>query len=101
MGLSLEIATPHATERGQCFACASVAGEPYESMRKYAALKIGIELFGDEARQCLAFLFTLGDVGLRMRSHRAIQRRLFRTVAQVDRFAFYIQFIVCPNICFY
>ena len=56
-------------------------------MRKYAAFKVGIKFFGHEAWQRCAHLFTLGEAGLRMRSHHAIQRRLFGTVAQADAFA--------------
>ena len=33
-----------------------------EPMRKYAALKVGIKFFGDEARQWPAIRFALGDV---------------------------------------
>ena len=50
-------------------------------MREDAALKIGIEFVSDEARQWPAIRFALGDVGLHMRGHRAIQRRLFGAVA--------------------
>ena len=66
---------------------AGVAGESYEAMRKYAALKIGIEFVSDESRQCPALRFTLGDVGLHMRGHRAIQRRVFGAVALPCAFA--------------
>ena len=67
--------------------CAAHACVQAEAMRKYAALKVGIEFVIDEARQRPAFLVTLGDVGLPMRGHRAIQRRLLRAVALPGAFA--------------
>ena len=76
-----------AIEGDECFVIAGIAGDPYETVRKDAAREVGIELFLHKARQRRARFFTLGEVGLRVRSHCAIQRRLFGAVAQVGALA--------------
>ena len=64
-----------ATERHPRLAGAGGAGEPHETVGEDAALKVGVELVGDEARQACACGLTQCDEGLRVMLSVAVQTR--------------------------